>query len=95
MSRVDAAGRDVRADADRQAAALPSRDDLALLASIDAGKVVDNDAALPLLRADGALVAVAERVWAMYRAGWVHQLEGERGWRLTWRGRDVMQGRLS
>ena len=69
--------------------------DLALLAHIDAGKVTDNDACLPLLHLGAQPVAIAAQVWALYRAGWVHQLEGEARWRLTWRGRDVMQGRAS
>lgn len=69
--------------------------DLALLAHIDAGKVVDNDDRLPLLHLGAVPLNISEQVWALYRAGWAHQLEGEDRWRLTYRGRDVMLGRAS
>jgi hypothetical protein len=97
VSRVDAAGRDVRADANH--AAEPATEthlsDLALLAAANAGNIVDNDAAFPLINLDGVWLPIGERVWALYRAGLLHQLEGERRWRLTFKGRDAMQGRAS
>lgn len=64
-----------------------------ILAAVAAGEVADNDAALPLLVVDGRQIPVADEVWRLYRLGWLHQLEGERLWRLTFRGRDVLQGR--
>lgn len=75
---------------------LATEAELALLADIDARKVTDNEDLIPMLDlGDEPPAQVAELTWAMYRRGWVHQLEGEKLWRLTWRGRDVMQGRPS
>lgn len=74
---------------------LATEDELDLMAAIEAGRVVDNDACLPLLDVNGQQIPFADPVWALYRRGWIHQLENERVWRLTWRGRDVMQGRTN
>ena len=73
----------------------PTPTRLALLADIDAGKVADNADAIPMLDLgpDEKPSRVADGVWELHRAKWVHQLEGEKLWRLTWRGRDVMKGR--
>lgn len=64
-----------------------------VLAAVAAERVADNDAAYPLLDGNGD-AAIADEVWRLYRLGWVHQLDGERLWRLTYRGRDVLQGRV-
>lgn len=75
---------------------LATEAELALLADIEAGKVTDNPDAIPMLElGDEPAAQVGELTWALYRRGWVHQLEGETLWRLTFRGRDVMQGRAS
>lgn len=99
MSRVDAAGRDVRADAHTAAAVEPTDFQLGLLADIEAGKVADDAVGtvwLDLGTGEHPGI-VSEAVWEMERAPrrWVHQLDGELRWRLTYRGRDVIQGRPS
>lgn len=73
---------------------LATEAELALLADIGTGLVCDDPDGTAWLNlgVEGQAV-VSEGVWALYRRGWVHQREGERLWRLTFRGRDVMQGR--
>lgn len=79
------------------AAPPPTKVELALLADVAAGRVADDlDGTVWLTLDDedeGANVSTA--VWEMERAPrrWVHQLDGEKCWRLTYRGRDVLQGR--
>lgn len=72
--------------------ATPTR--LALLADIAAGKVgSDDEHTVWLDLGDGDRAKVSSAVWEMERTGWVEQLDGERIWRLTERGQDVLQGR--
>jgi hypothetical protein len=69
----------------------PALTDQQILALVAQGRISDDADAVP--RLDGQ--DVRRPVWAMYRTGWVHQVEGEKLWRLTFRGRDVLQGRAS
>lgn len=75
----------------------PSHVELKLLADVGADKVTsDEDGTVWLDLGGGDLANVSLAVWELERAPrrWVHQLDGERLWRLTYRGRDVLQGRV-
>ena len=76
----------------------PTTVQLGLLADIAAGKVgSDDDHTVWLDLGDDDRANVSNAVWAMERQpyGWVEQLDGERIWRLTDAGRDIMQGRAA
>lgn len=71
---------------------------LGILVDVDGGWVADDANGIPRLDCgDGEPADVSALIWVMYRDPyrWVHQLEGERVWRLTFRGRDVLKGRAS
>jgi hypothetical protein len=65
-----------------------------LLVDVDGGLVEDDDNAVPRLAlVDEQSVDVRKLLWPMAQEPrrWVHQLPGERLWRLTYRGRDAMK----
>lgn len=83
--------------AEQPATLRPAQVELEILADVAAGKVADNDDHRPMLDLGGGEYSdISKIVWLMYQEPrrWVHQLDGEPLWRLTYRGRDVLQGRV-
>jgi hypothetical protein len=71
---------------------------LGVLVDVDDGRIADGLDGIPRLdHGDGEPADVSALIWLMYREPyrWVHQLEGERRWRLTYRGRDALKVRQS
>ncbi len=70
----------------------PTPTRLALLADVDARRVIDDEDFAPYLElgVDGR-ARVAEAIWDMERAGWVTQPTGTKVWELTDAGRAVLE----
>ena len=72
--------------------------ELELLADVAADRVTsDEEGTVWLDLGGGERANISLPVWEMEREPrrWVHQLDGETLWRLTFRGRDILQGRAS
>lgn len=73
----------------------PTPTRIALLRDVQAGRVRDDTDFAPHLHydEDGAekTTRVADAIWAMERAGWVHQVTLDHVWRLTPAGRTVLE----
>lgn len=66
---------------------------LLLLEDVAAGRIIDDEDAVPMLHHDEGTSRVAEAIWLMMRAGWVELERADNVWSLTIVGRDVLEGR--
>jgi hypothetical protein len=74
----------------------PTEADLGLLADIQALKVYEDDDGTPRLDlGDEPNPDVGGLFWPMWQKRWIFQPHDARGYRLTQRGLDVLEGRVA